>query len=277
MSLTLLVLPMRMGLTAGMVNDPNAESPGVRPAPPQARIPADDGLTHTAEPHSGHASEKLNWVRAAVLGANDGIVSVAGIVVGVAGANPLRGTIFTAGLAALVAGAIAMALGEFVSVSSQRDSQTALLAKETHELRHMPDSELAELSAIYRSRGLSAHTAAQVAKELTSHDALTAHAHAELNIDPDELANPWQAAAASPASFTSGALLPLGAILLPPAGWRIPVTFVAVLAALAITGVLSARVGHASARRSVLRVVLGGAMGLALTYGIGRMFGNVVH
>lgn len=240
-------------------------------------MPADDAVAHAAEPHSRRASERLNWVRAAVLGANDGIVSVAGIVLGVAGATPLRGPIFTAGLAALVAGAIAMALGEFVSVSSQRDSQTALLAKESHELRQMPDSELAELSAIYRSRGLSAQTAAQVAKELTSHDALTAHAHAELNIDPDVLANPWQAAAASATSFTSGALLPLAAIVLPPAGWRVPVTFVAVLAALAMTGALSARVGHANVHRSVLRVVLGGAMGLALTFGIGHMFGTVVR
>jgi vacuolar iron transporter family protein len=233
-------------------------------------------MTHSAEPHSSGLSQRLNRLRAAVLGANDGIVSVAGVVVGVAGASALRGPIFTAGLAALVAGAVSMALGEFVSVSSQRDSEGAQLAMERRELRHMPDAELAELTAIYQRRGLSAQTAAQVAQELTTHDALTAHAHAELNIDPDELANPWQAATASAASFIVGALLPFAAILLPPASWRVPVTFGAVLAALAVTGALSARIGRARTGRAVLRVVLGGAAGLALTYGIGHLFGTAL-
>ena len=172
---------------------------------------ADDKVLHVAEPHGGQLSQRLNWLRAAVLGANDGIVSVAGVVVGVAGASTLRGPIFTAGLAALVAGAVSMALGEFVSVSSQHDSETAQIATERRELRQMPDAELAELTAIYQRRGLSPQTAAQVAQELTAHDALTAHARAELNINPDELSNPWQAAAASAASFTAGALLPFAA------------------------------------------------------------------
>jgi VIT1/CCC1 family predicted Fe2+/Mn2+ transporter len=233
-------------------------------------------VIHSAEPHGRGLSRRLNWLRAAVLGANDGIVSVAGVVVGVAGASTLRGPIFTAGLAALVAGAVSMALGEFVSVSSQRDSETAQLAMERRELRHMPDAELAELTAIYQRRGLSPQTAARVAQELTAHDALTAHARAELNIDPDELSNPWQAAAASAASFTVGALLPFAAILLPPSSWRVPVTFVSVLTALAVTGALSARIGHARAGRAVLRVVLGGAAGLALTYGIGHVFGTAL-
>ena len=170
-----------------------------------------------------------------------------------------------------------MALGEFVSVSSQRDSEKAQLAIERNELRHIPDAELAELAAIYQGRGLSAETAAQVAKELTAHDALTAHAHAELNIDPEDLANPWQAAAASAASFIIGALLPFVAILLPPNAWRVPVTFVAVLAALALTGGVSAQIGGASVWRAVLRVVVGGAAGLALTYGVGHLFGTAVH
>ena len=233
-------------------------------------------MTHTAEPHSDRLSRRLNWLRAAVLGANDGIVSVAGVMIGVAGASTLRGPIFTAGLAALVAGAVSMALGEFVSVSSRRDSESAQLAMEKRELSNMPDAELAELTAIYQRRGLSLQTAAQVARELTTHDALTAHAHAELNIDPDELANPWQAAAASAASFTVGALLPFAAILLPPESWRVLVTFAAVLAALAITGALSARMGRANVGRAVLRVVIGGAAGLALTYGIGRLFGTAL-
>jgi len=237
---------------------------------------AGDGVTHDAEPHSDRLSQRLSWLRAAVLGANDGIVSVAGVVVGVAGASTLRGPIFTAGLAALVAGAVSMALGEFVSVSSQRDSESAQLAMERRELRHMPDAELAELTAIYQRRGLLPQTAAQVARELTTHDALMAHARAELDIDPEELSNPWQAAAASASSFTVGALLPFAAILLPPSSWRVPVTFIAVLAALAITGALSARIGRARMGRAVLRVVLGGAAGLALTYGIGHLFGTAL-
>ncbi|GBG36976.1 VIT1/CCC1 transporter family protein [Mycobacterium montefiorense] len=233
--------------------------------------------THTDEPHADHSSSRLNKLRAAVLGANDGIVSVAALVIGVAGTTSQRGPIFTAGLAALVGGAVSMALGEFVSVSSQRDSETAQLLIERNELQQVPDAELAELAAIYQSRGLSARTAARVAEELTAHDPLTAHAHAELNIDPDDLANPWQAAAASAASFIVGALLPLVAILLPPNAWRVPVTFIAVLAALALTGVLSVRIGGGNAWRAVLRVVLGGAVGLGFTYGIGCLFGTAVH
>ncbi|WP_292989638.1 VIT family protein [Mycobacterium sp.] len=233
----------------------------------------DHAFTHSAEPHNDRLTRRLNWLRAAVLGANDGIVSVAGVVVGVAGASTLRGPIFTAGLAALVAGAVSMALGEFVSVSSQRDSETAQLTTEQRELRQMPDAELAELTAIYQRRGLSRTTAAQVARELTAHDALTAHAHAELGIDPDELTNPWQAATASAASFTVGAMLPFAAILLPAPSWRLPVTFIAVLTALGITGALSAQIGRASTTRAVLRVVLGGAAGMALTYTIGHLFG----
>jgi len=232
--------------------------------------------THSHEPHLAGMSGRLNWLRAAVLGANDGIVSVAGIVVGVAGATSARGPIFTAGLAGLVAGAVSMALGEYISVSSQRDSETALVARERRELRSMPDTELAELTAIYQAKGVSPQTAAQVAKELTDHDALAAHLDAELNLDPEDLANPWQAAAASAASFITGALLPLLAILLPPAHWRVAVTFVAVLVALGLAGALSARIGGSSVRHAVLRVVIGGAAGLAFTYGVGHLFGTAI-
>lgn len=231
---------------------------------------------HPAEPHRQGQSGRLNWLRAAVLGANDGVVSVAGIVVGVAGATAARGPIFTAGLAGLVAGAVSMALGEYVSVSSQRDSERALLTKERHELSDTPDTELAELTAIYAAKGLSPRTAAQVAEELTAHDAFGAHAEAELKLDPEELTNPWHAAAASAGSFIAGALLPLAAILLPPAAWRVPVTFVAVLIALGLAGALSARIGGSSVRRAVLRVTVGGAAGLAFTYGIGHLFGTAI-
>lgn len=228
-----------------------------------------------SEPHGG-AAGRLNWLRAGVLGANDGIVSVAGIVVGVAGATASRAPIFTAGLAGLVAGSVSMALGEYVSVSSQRDSESALLAQERRELAETPEQELAELAAIYQRKGLSAQTAAVVARELTAGDALAAHLDAELNIDPHDLANPTQAAVASAISFTLGGLLPLLAILLPPKPLRVPVTMVAVLIALGLAGALGARLGGSSKRPAVLRVVLGGAAGLALTYGIGHLFGTAV-
>jgi VIT1/CCC1 family predicted Fe2+/Mn2+ transporter len=228
------------------------------------------------EPPSGGTAGRLNWLRAAVLGANDGIVSVAGIVIGVAGATSSRGPIFTAGLAGLVAGAVSMALGEYVSVSSQRDSELAQLAQEKHELAEKPQDELAELTALYQAKGLSAATARTVAAELTARDPLAAHLDAELHIDPDDLAHPFQAAGASALSFTSGALLPLLAILLPPAAWRVAVTFIAVLIALGLAGALSARIGGSDIRRAVLRVVIGGALGLALTYGIGHLFGTAL-
>jgi len=231
---------------------------------------------HRDEPHSSATAGRLNWLRAGVLGANDGIVSTAGIVVGVAGATSERGPIFTAGLAGLVAGAVSMALGEYVSVSSQRDSETTQLAQEKRELAETPDAELDELTAIYRAKGLSPGTARTVAQELTAHDALSAHLDAELHLDVDDLANPFEAALASAASFTVGALLPLLAILLAPATGRIAITVVAVLVALAVAGAASARIGGSDPRRAVLRVVIGGAAGLALTYWIGHLFGTAV-
>jgi VIT1/CCC1 family predicted Fe2+/Mn2+ transporter len=242
----------------------------------QVRAGSDRVVIHEGEPHAGVTAGRLNWLRAGVLGANDGIVSVAGIVVGVAGATAARGPIFTAGLAGLVAGAVSMALGEYVSVSSQRDSEKAQLAQERRELIETPALELAELTAIYQAKGLSAPTAQTVAKELTEHDALAAHLDAELNLDPDDMANPVQAAAASALSFTLGALLPLLAILLTPQRWRVPVTVVAVLVALGLAGALSARIGGGNTRRAVLRVVIGGAAGLALTYAIGHLFGTAI-
>jgi vacuolar iron transporter family protein len=233
--------------------------------------------THLREPHAGGIAARLNWLRAAVLGANDGIVSVAGIVIGVAGATTARGPIFTAGLAGLVAGAVSMSLGEYVSVSSQRDSERAEIAQEKRELADTPEAELTELTALYEAKGLSAATARIVAAELTARNALSAHLDAELHIDPADIPSPVQAAAASALSFTSGALLPMLAILLPPAALRVPVTFVAVLVALALTGALSARLGGSNVRRAVLRVVVGGALGLAFTYGVGHLFGAAIH
>ncbi|MEO6881852.1 MAG: VIT family protein [Mycobacteriaceae bacterium] len=232
--------------------------------------------THDGEPHTPGGNGRLNWLRAGVLGANDGIVSVAGIVVGVAGATAQSGPIFTAGLAGLVAGAVSMALGEYVSVSTQRDSETAMLGKERRELTDTPEEELRELTAIYQAKGLSPATAQQVATELTDRDALAAHLDVELGINPDDLANPTQAALASAISFTLGALLPLLAILLPPPAWRVPVTVISVLLALAAAGATSARIGGSPPGRAVTRVVLGGAGGLALTYLIGHLFGTAI-
>ena len=229
--------------------------------------------THPDEPHAAGLSSRLNWLRAGVLGANDGIVSTAGLVVGVAAATADRGVIATAGVAGLVAGAVSMALGEYVSVSTQRDTERALLAKERRELAESPDEELAELAAMYQEKGLSADTAARVAAELTAHDAFAAHVDIELGIDPDALTNPWQAAGASALSFTLGAALPLLAILLPPVSARIPVAFVAVLLALALTGTISARLGGSDRRRAVVRVVGGGALAMAVTFAIGQLLG----
>ena len=256
---------------------PSAPSGEPPTGSPSVSAGGDQLRGHGEEPHEhAAAGTRLNWLRAGVLGANDGIVSVAGIVVGVAGATIARGPIFTAGLAGLVAGAVSMALGEYVSVSTQRDSEKALLAKERRELAEDPEAELAELAEIYQAKGLSGDTARRVAHELSEHDAFAAHVDAELGIDPEELTRPKQAAAASAVSFTVGALLPLVAILLPPETWRVPVTAIAVLVALSLTGWISARLGDAPAAPPIARVVIGGALGLAATYGIGHLVGTAI-
>ncbi|PRZ41947.1 VIT1/CCC1 family predicted Fe2+/Mn2+ transporter [Antricoccus suffuscus] len=233
-------------------------------------------IQHDGEEHDSGHNDRLNWLRAGVLGANDGIVSVAGLVVGVAGATTNQGTLLTAGIAGMVAGAVSMALGEYVSVSSQRDAERDLIAKEKLELHEDPEAELAELAAIYEKKGLHPTTAHQVAQELTEHDVLAAHLDAELGIDPDDLTNPINAAIASAIAFTIGAALPLAAILLPPPAWRAVTTFVVVLIALAITGYVSAAIGGGSRPRATLRLVVGGAVAMAATYGIGTLFNTPV-
>jgi VIT1/CCC1 family predicted Fe2+/Mn2+ transporter len=227
------------------------------------------------EPHDEGIAGRLNWLRAGVLGANDGIVSTAAIVVGVAGASASRSAILTAGVAGLFAGAMSMAAGEFVSVSSQRDSERAMLELERRELAETPNAELAELAQIYQGKGLTAELAQQVAEQLTEHDALGAHAEAELGIDPDDLTNPWQAALASFVAFTVGAVLPLVAIGLTPDGWRVGVTFAAVVVALAVTGSISARLGKAARWPAVRRNVFGGLLAMLVTYGIGSVVGQI--
>ncbi|MDQ6715199.1 MAG: VIT family protein [Actinomycetota bacterium] len=232
-----------------------------------------DLLAHD-EPHDNDSSTRLNWLRAAVLGANDGIVSTAGVIVGVAGATTDQAPILTAGVAALVAGALSMGVGEYVSVSTQRDTERALLEKERRELAETPDEELAELTEIYRRKGIDAQLAHEVAVQLTAHDALGAHAEAELQIDPDNLTSPWHAAYASTLAFFSGALLPLLAVLFSSPSWRVPVIVVAVLLALVLTGWTSSRLGGMRPGRQIARNVVGGALALSVTYAIGSLVGT---
>ncbi|WAL66062.1 VIT family protein [Amycolatopsis cynarae] len=232
---------------------------------------------HGHEPHDTNFGGRLNWLRAGVLGANDGIVSVAGLVVGVAGATTDRTAVLMSGIAGLVAGAFSMAGGEYVSVSTQRDTERAMLQLEKYELKTMPEEEERELAEIYENKGLSPELAAKVARELTEKDALQAHAEAELGIDPNELTSPWQAAWASLAAFTVGGLLPLLAIILPPAGWRVWTCVLAVMAGLFLTGYVSARLGSARARRAVLRNVGMGALTMLVTYYVGVLFGVALH
>ena len=227
-----------------------------------------------AEAGSGSHVGRLNSLRASVLGANDGIVSTAGIVIGVAGATLVPFAILTAGIAGLTAGALSMAVGEYVSVSAQRDTEKALLVKERRELAEMPEEELAELAGLYEAKGLTAELALHVATQLHAHDALAAHAETELGIDPENLTSPWTAALSSAVSFTIGSLLPLLAIVLAPTSLKIPITVVAVAAALVLTGYLSARAGGTPYSRSIFRNVVGGLLAMAVTYGIGRLVGH---
>ncbi len=227
------------------------------------------------ELHRGNAAVQQNWLRAAVLGANDGIVSIAALVIGVASASSSADSVLVVGIAGLLAGALSMSVGEYVSVSSQRDSERSLLELERFELEHYPDEELKELTEIYEKKGLTKETANIVAKELTANDAFAAHADAELGIDPNSLTNPWHAAYASALAFTAGAIVPLVVIVILPASIRIPVTFVAVLIALMITGLLSAVTSRANKLNVTARVVVGGALAMLITFGVGKLFGTI--
>jgi VIT1/CCC1 family predicted Fe2+/Mn2+ transporter len=240
-----------------------------------AARPGDGAKPHPHEAHAGGLASRLNWLRAGVLGANDGIVSTAGLVVGVAGATTDRSAILVAGLAGLVAGALSMAGGEYVSVSTQSDTEQAALDLERAELENLPEAELEELTRIYQAKGLPRELAASVAEHLTRHDALATHAEAELGIDPHERTNPWHAAWSSMIAFTVGALLPLLAIVLPPPGWRLPVTVAAVTAALILTGTVSARLGRAPVVPAVVRNVGVGLLAMAITFAVGSLVGGI--
>lgn len=220
--------------------------------------------------------EKLNRLRAAVLGANDGIVSTAAVVVGVAGATSNFREIATAGVAALVGGAVSMALGEYVSVSSQRDAENAAISSERKLHDADPDAEFAHLVQAYKNSGLTEETAIAVARERTALDPLAAHLEIHYGIDEEDLVSPWSAAIASFLAFFVGALLPLTAVLLAPAMVRVAVTVVVTLIALAITGAISAKLGGAKPGRAVARLVIGGGLALAATFLVGSLLGTSV-
>ncbi|MCC4603780.1 VIT1/CCC1 transporter family protein [Xanthomonas campestris] len=226
-----------------------------------------------AQPTETHRNDRSGWLRAAVLGANDGIVSVAGLVVGVASAGASASVVLATGIAGTVAGAMSMAAGEYVSVQSQVDTEHADLETERGELKNFPESELDELAAIYCQRGLDPALARRVAEQLTAHDALQAHARDELGINDTARARPLQAAATSAAAFVAGAVLPVLAALLAPAGGQIWATGAATLAGLTFTGALAARAGGASMWRGALRVVFWGAAAMLATGLVGRLFG----
>lgn len=236
-------------------------------APPQAP---------PEEHHGAGMASRLNWLRAGVLGANDGIVSVAAVMVGVAGATTEITPLVVAGAAAVIGGAVSMALGEYVSVSSQRDAQRALVEKERHELATMPEEELEELTQLYEAKGLRRTTAEQVARELTEHDALSAHLETELHLNEEDIPSPWSAALASAVSFLVGAALPFLMAVLLPVELRIPLTFIAVLVALGLTGAIGAYLGGAKGTRAAIRTIVGGTAALVATFLVGSWLGTGV-
>lgn len=219
-----------------------------------------------------HLSHRAGWLRAAVLGANDGLLSTAGLLVGVAASGAGRPVVAASGVAALVAGAASMAVGELSSVASQRDAEEADLAREREELVETPRAEQRELAGIYERRGLTPHLADQVAEQLTAHDALEAHARDELGLDPDDLARPGQAAVTSAFSFSLGALVPLLVALLVGSGARVVAVVAVTLVGLGTLGATGARLGGAPPLRPTLRVVAGGAAAMAVTALIGSLF-----
>ena len=223
-----------------------------------------------------HLVTRIGWLRAAVLGANDGIVSTASLIVGVAAASPARSDVLIAGVAGLVAGAMSMAAGEYVSVSSQSDTEQADLARERAELKSQPKAELQELSQIYVKRGVHPDVALKVAEQLMAKDALGAHARDELGISEITTAQPVQAALTSAATFAIGAAMPLLMVIVSPLNLMIPMVSGASLAFLALLGAIGARAGGANVLRATVRVTFWGALALALTAGIGKLFGTVV-
>ena len=220
-----------------------------------------------------HASSRIGWLRAAVLGANDGIVSTASLIVGVAAAEVSKSSILLSGVAALVAGAMSMAAGEYVSVSSQADTERADLARERQELQRQPEFEQEELTQIYQARGVERETAQAVAEQMMENDALGSHARDELGLSEVHAARPLQAAMASALTFTAGALAPILVVMVSPIALLVPAVATVSLACLALLGMLGARAGCAPIGPSVLRVTFWGSLAMAVTAGVGRIFG----
>ena len=238
----------------------------------------DNEVIASEEFQKGSMAHKLNWLRAGVLGANDGIVSTAGLIFGVAGAGANQQAILIAGVAALVAGSISMAGGEYTSVSAQRDSELAAIAKEKKELKENPEAELRELAWYYEQKGMSPKLAKQVAEELSAKDALKAHAEAELGISHDEHVSPTAAALSSFIAFAAGSLLPLlTATATPWLDLEIPFTIAAVVLSLALTGFVAAKIGGAKPMRAVVRNVVVSLLTMGVTYGIGMLVGGGIR
>lgn len=228
-------------------------------------------MPHAEELHKSHRS---NWLRAAVLGVNDGIVSTSSLMIGVSAASTSRSAVLTAGIAGLAAGALSMAVGEYVSVSSQKDSELADIEIEKRSLEQNPDAELAELAQIYETRGVKPDTAMQVAEQLHAHDAVAAHARDELGIDHDALANPLQASFASALAFSVGAIIPILATVLSPADWHAWAIVGSSLIGLGLSGAVGAYIGGGHRIRAAMRVLVGGAVAMAITALIGELIGT---
>jgi VIT1/CCC1 family predicted Fe2+/Mn2+ transporter len=225
-------------------------------------------------PESTRILSTLNWLRAGVLGANDGIVSTAAIIFGVAGASASHATVMLAGIAAVAAGALSMAAGEYVSVSTQRDLEEAELARQKADLARDPERELSVLARLFEQRGVEPKLAAEVARQMSDKDALAVHARAELGLDPDNITNPWAAAAASMVSFIIGGAVPIAAMIFAPRAVEIWVAGAAVVIAMALTGAVSARLGRIPLVPSIVRNIAGGLIAMAVTYGVGNLAGT---
>lgn len=243
-------------------------------APEQTPTPNHNDALEHVKSQDGAMSSRLNWLRAGVLGANDGIVSTAGLVVGVAGASVSSFALLASGIAGVVAGALSMAAGEYVSVSTQRDSERAALARQKEFIKTEPEAAKRRLAGLIAHEGVSDSLALELADELTTHDALGAHARYELGVDPNELTNPTHAAFASMIAFALGALIPLLAMVLTPRGIAVPITVTAVTVSLAITGVASAHLGGAPKLPATIRNVIWGNIAMIVTYGIGAGVGH---
>lgn len=218
-------------------------------------------------------AQKANWLKAAVLGANDGIISIAGMVIGVASATGLADDIFTAGIAGIVAGAISLGVGEYISVSSQRDIEESLLAQKQQDLDSNPKGELKSLKTTFQGQGLDSKTASVAAQETTKKDALGVHAELDYHIDSQQLTSPWSSVFASIFSFVAGAMVPFVAIMLAEDDIRIPITFISVLLALTFTGFVTAKISHSkNIKKSMVRVIIGGAIAMIVTYFVGELF-----